>query len=67
MKKPCKEIDLQQGNDRKFLKNKGEEYANSFLAPRMNYTLVRIIEEQVDPLIYDGGVLRTIEEDKVFA
>ena len=63
---PMSEFDLtDRAGDRKYLKTKMEEYANTVLAPKGQYSLVSIGEEQeVEPFAIDGYAMRTPEEDE---
>ena len=63
---PMTEFDLtDRAGDRKYLKTKMEEYANTVLAPKGQYSLVSINEEQeIEPFAIDGYAMRTPEEDE---
>ena len=65
---PITEFDFtDRAGDRKYLKTKMEEYANTVLAPKGQYSLVSITEEQeVEPFSIDGYCMRTPEEDETY-
>jgi hypothetical protein len=67
---PLLEIDLaDRGGERKYLRSKLEEQANSMLAAKGTYVLVRrktAEAEEFEPFTYDGYCVRTPEEDLTF-
>jgi hypothetical protein len=68
LNKPVTEIDfIDRVGDRKYLKTKMEEYANTVLVPKGSYTLVSIMEEEeIAPFTIDGYCMRTPEEDETY-
>ena len=63
-----KEIDLvDQAGNRKFVKNKAEEIASSFLNTRVAYQVVVVEEnDSYQQFDIDGYCIRTVEEDATY-
>ena len=68
LSQPITEFDFtDRAGDRKYLKTKMEEYANTVLTNKGQYSLVSITEEQeVEPFAIDGYWMRTPEEDETY-
>lgn len=68
-----KVLDLQDRSaDRKFMKTKAEQYANTYLTEKMPYTLGKLVKKENDEEEFvlvkiDRAWIRTLEEDAAFA
>lgn len=67
--KADKVLDLEDKNgERKYVKTKADQYANTFLSEKMSYVLGKIVKNEQDEdefkdVKIDGACVRTLEED----